>query len=103
MEPLSPHRTFVDPGNVRGLPGVTKRTPIPEREIPLEGTKTMLCPKDEHLRDLVTGRSIEVILPSRTARILGILAMVCAVWAIAVYWICQIPDLPEAFVGLIAF
>ena len=87
MEPFATHRTILDPGSVRGLPGVTKHTPIPARETPLEGTKTMLCPKDEHLKELVTGRSIEVILPSRTANTLGVLAMIAAVGLVVFFWL----------------
>lgn len=93
MRPLSPNRTFVNPGNVRDLPGVTKRTPIQRRETPLPGTKTMLCPKDDSLRELVTGRAIEVVRPSRTADILGYLAMAGALIQIALFWI--IPILQE--------
>lgn len=93
MKPLSPNRSFVDPGNVRDLPGVTKRTPIRRRDTPLPGTRTLLCPKDEHLRDLVTGRAIEVVKPSRTADILGYLAMAGALVMIALFWI--IPLLQE--------
>jgi hypothetical protein len=90
MKPLSPNRSFVDPGNVRDLPGVTKRTPIRRRETPLPGTRTLLCPKDEHLRELVTGRAIEVIKPSRTADILGYLAMTGALLMTALFWIIPI-------------
>jgi predicted Co/Zn/Cd cation transporter (cation efflux family) len=90
MKPLSPSRTFVDPGNVRDLPGVTRRTPIQRRESPLPGTKTLLCPKDEHLREMVTGRAIEVVRPSRTADILGYLAMAGALVQIALFWILPI-------------
>jgi hypothetical protein len=93
MKPLSPHRSFVDPGNVRDLPGVTKRTPIQRRETPLPGTKTMLCPKDDSLRELVTGRALEVIRPSRTADILGYLAMAGALVMTALFWI--VPILQE--------
>ena len=80
----------MNPGNVRDLPGVTKRTPIQRRETPLPGTKTLLCPKDEHLRELVTGRAIEVVRPSRTADILGYLAMAGALVMIALFWILPI-------------
>jgi hypothetical protein len=80
----------VNPGNVRDIPGVTKRTPIQRRETPLPGTKTLLCPKDEHLRELVTGRAIEVVRPSRTADILGYLAMAGALVMIALFWILPI-------------
>ena len=96
MEPFSSQRTFRNPGDVRGLPGVRKRTPIPLRECPLEGTKVMLCPKDEHLKELVTGRAIDVILPSRAANILGVLAMAAAVGFNVFFW------MDRAFWGFVA-
>ena len=83
MKPLSPHRSFADPGDARNVPRVTRRTPIRRRDKPLPGTKTMLCPEDEHLHELVSGRTIEKIPPSRTATILGILAMVVTVALLA--------------------
>lgn len=95
MDPFATRRSFPSPGNVRDLPGVTKHTPIPKRAIPLAGTKAMKCPKDEHLRDLVTARAVEVILPSRTADILGILAMALAVGLIFGYWLDRIFVAPE--------
>jgi hypothetical protein len=108
MDPFPTRRKFPDPGNFRDLPGVARHTPIPVRETPLEGTKMMLCPKDETLKQLVSGRAIEVILPSRTAKIMGILAMAFAIWVHAAYWIDRFFDVPWVgfafnFVGLGVF
>ena len=80
MDPFASSRKFTDPGDTKGIPGVVRHTPIPTRVTPLEGTKTMLCPKDEHLKEWLAGRAIEVISPSRTARVMGILALVLAIW-----------------------
>ena len=71
-------RTFRNPGDVRGIPEVRRHAPRPRRETPPSATKTMLCPKDEQFGEMVTGRRIETILPSRTATVLGILGVTCA-------------------------
>jgi hypothetical protein len=103
MDPSPIRRTFRNPGDVRGLPGVSKRRPIPKRDAPLPGTKSMSCPQDGSLKDLIGGRKVEVILPSRTATILGYLAVACAVGMIVLFWISRIFGndalswLPETF------
>ena len=75
MKTFGTRKVFPNPGDLGDIPGVNKRTPIPVRDTPLPGTKTMLCPKDDQVNKLVSGRSIEVSRPSRTAKILGGLAM----------------------------
>jgi hypothetical protein len=103
MDPSPIRRTFRNPGDVRGLPGVPKHRPIPARDTPLPGTKSLSCPKDESLKELISGRTVEVVLPSRTATIFGYLAVVCAVVGIALFWISGILGeealswLPETF------
>lgn len=88
-----------------------KHTPIRVRDKPFAGTKTMRCPKDEHLRELVTGRSIEVVLPSTPAKVLGFLAVSIAAGMIALYWADRLLHAPEEswigpgsiFLGLASF
>lgn len=87
MEPFATQKTLPNPENPQGVPGVTKRTPIPKREIPLKGTKSMLCPDDEHLQELVNGRKIDEVLPSLTAKTFGVLAVVLALGVLAVFWV----------------
>jgi hypothetical protein len=53
----------------------------------LEGTKPLLCPQDDQLKTLVTGRATEAVPPSRTADMLGYLAMGGAIAMLAFYWI----------------
>jgi len=87
MDNLSPHRTFVNLDDTRGLPEPHAHTPVPHREHPLPGTKTMLCPKDPGLAEKFFPRVIEPSAASlRAARVLAWLAVVCAAGMIAGFW-----------------
>jgi len=55
MENLAPRRRFRDPHDLSGITRVSPRRAIPARETPLEGTRTLLVPKEGDLRPLVTG------------------------------------------------
>jgi hypothetical protein len=55
MENLAPRRRFRDPHDLSGITRVSPRRAIPVRETPLEGTRTLLVPKEGDLRPLVTG------------------------------------------------
>lgn len=80
-------RRLRNPGDLRGIPGVARHTPVPRRDHPLPGTRILLCPKTGNLREMVAGRSIEDIKPSRTATVLGILAMAGSVFLLAIPWL----------------
>jgi hypothetical protein len=86
MDKLSPHKSFPNLDDVRSLPRVLKSTPIPHRESPLPGTKSMLCPKDKHLLEMVTGPPTAEPKPPLTATIMGVLAMVVALGSLAYFW-----------------
>lgn len=86
MDNLSPHKTFTDPGDVRGLPQVLKSTPVPRRESPLPGTRTMLCPKDDQLLEMVIGHPLDAAKPSLAATIMGGLAMAVALGSNLLFW-----------------
>ena len=91
---LSPHRRFIDPGNMDGIPGVSRRSAIPLRDTPLPGTKKLLTPRDPRLQELVSNQRIERLEASRTGRILGILALVFAVLVPAFFLLVAL--LPES-------
>jgi hypothetical protein len=91
MDNLSPHKTITDPGDLRGLPRVTKGTPVPRRESPLPGTKTMLCPKDDHLRETLTAHPVEPTKPPLTATVMGALAMAAALGTNLMFWLISGP------------
>src|SRR5690606_1766564 len=70
MKHFGARRVFRNPNDLRGLPGVVKRRPIPLRDKPLDGTVATLHPKEGDIRALVAGTSL--ILPdSRAIRVLG--------------------------------
>lgn len=79
MKMLSPHRRFIGPDNVDGIPGVSKRRAKPKRENPLPGTKNLVTEKDPRFQDLVTYQRMERVEPSRVGKLLGNLALVMAV------------------------
>lgn len=60
MKHFGAKRVFRDPHDLRGLPGVSKRRPIPPREKPLKGTVAMLHPKEGDMRSLVAGTTLAV-------------------------------------------
>lgn len=96
MRNLSPHRRFVSPGNLEGIPEVFKHRAPPRREVPLAGTKTMLTPQDSSLSERVGPRPIESSKPCRTATIFGYLAMGLAValpLVVIFYAVTGLPDL----------
>ena len=103
MSHFGMQKVFRNPGDLRGIPGVTKRRPVPLRDSPLPGTKTMLCPPDEHLHELVSGRKIEVILPSRPAKILGVLAMGGSIILIGLIWLSMLADIGDVWWGISTF
>lgn len=78
MSNLAPHRRFIDPGNMEGIPRVSVSTPPPHRDAPLPGTKSMLCPVDGSLVGLAESRILEKPIRSRTSTVLGIAALVFA-------------------------
>jgi hypothetical protein len=86
MDQLSPHKSFTDPDNVRGLPQVLKSTPVPRRESPLPGTKTMLCPKDAHLLERVASQPDGAIKPPLAATFMGAVAMAVALGSNFLWW-----------------
>ena len=86
MDNLSPHKSFTDPDNVSGLPQVLKSTPVPRRETPLPGTKTMLCPNDDHLLELVAGQRVVATKPPLAATIMGAVAMAVALGSNILVW-----------------
>ena len=92
MDNLSPHKTFRDPGDLSGLPRVTKGTPVPHRESPLPGTKTMLCPKDDHLLETLTVHPAEATKPPLAATIMSAIAMAAAVGTNLLFWRATGPD-----------
>jgi hypothetical protein len=92
MEKLSPHKSFPNLDDVRSLPKVLKGTAVPHRESPLPGTKSMLCPKDKHLLEMVTGPPTAEPKPPLTATIMGVLAMMVALGTLAYFWHLIISD-----------
>ena len=86
MDKLSPHKSFPNLDDVRSLPKVLKRTAVPHRESPLPGTKSMLCPKDKHLLEMVTGPPTAEPKPPLTATIMGVLAIIVALGTLAYCW-----------------
>lgn len=69
-----------------------KSTPVLPRESPLPGTKSMLCPKDKHLLEMVTGPPTAEPKPPLTATIMGVLAMMVALGSLAYFWHLIISD-----------
>ncbi len=87
MRNLSPHRRFTNPGNMDGIPRVRTRRPLPVRDKPLSGTKTMQTPRDGSLDEMIH-RTIEPAeASSRTAHVMGWLAVtgVVALWCLLWY------------------
>lgn len=83
MESLSPHRRFVDPGDISGLPGVPRHTPVPLRDHPLPGTKRLEFPTDDHLKEVIGVHAMADAAPSRAELITGRSALVGAVSLVA--------------------
>lgn len=93
MDNLSPHKTFRDPGDLSGLPRVHKGTPVPRRESPLPGTKTMICPKDGHLLETLTVHPAEATKPPLAATIMSAIAMGVALGTHLFLWQIRGPDM----------
>lgn len=91
MDNLSPHKTFRNLDDLSGIPGVRTSTPVPHRDNPLPGTKSMLFPKDGHLLESLAVYSMDEIKPPQTANVLGVLAMVAALGGIALFWVFAVP------------
>jgi hypothetical protein len=83
MESLSPHRRFVDPGDISGLPKVPRHTPVPLRDHPLPGTKRLQYPTDDHLKEVIGIHAVADDEPSRAELVTGRGALVCAVALVA--------------------
>lgn len=71
MEKLGTHRRFRDPHDLSGIPTVQRRRGIPARKTPLDGTRTLLVPKEGDLRPLVTGSLATTNDNSLGARVCG--------------------------------
>lgn len=69
---------------MEGIPRVRVGRAIPVREEPLEGTKTMLTPHDGRLVEMIQRRAEQP--PSRTAKIMGWLAMAGVVVFLGLLW-----------------
>jgi hypothetical protein len=79
MGTLSPHRRFVDPLNTDGIPTARSHRPVPARDKPLPGTKTLKTPKEGSLRELLGRREPGNVMPDQSAALLGWSAMVFSI------------------------
>jgi hypothetical protein len=78
MDPKVAQKRFLSPNDVSGLPRVTQRRAVPVREVPLEGTKRLLNPKEGDLRKLVAGMQMGEVGSSRGSRGMGWVVVVMA-------------------------
>lgn len=79
MGMLTPHRRFVDPHNTDGIPTARRHRPLPKREHPLPGTKSLSTPKDGGLERILTRRPPENPRLARSAVVLGWMAMLSSI------------------------
>lgn len=85
MGMLTPHRKFISPGNMDGIPQVRPRGPLPQRDQPLPGTKAIVVPEDNGFAaDMSRHARQREWLPSRSARPMGWLAMASVVAFLAI-------------------
>lgn len=89
MDPNVSRRKLRNPNDLSGLPRVRQRRAIPAREVPLDGTRKMLNPREGDLRKLVAGTQVGQTGSSRGSRGLGWVAMVMAGMTLPV-WIGQV-------------
>ncbi len=100
-------RMVLGKGNSPGPYKVTVSTPIPLREVPLEGTKSMITPRDLEFSEMMSRRpDFSNPEPSKLSIWMGNFAFLGAVVSVLVIWSYQFTDVewfPYSILALTIF
>ena len=86
MTRLTPHRRFRNADNMEGIPRVFQRRGVPQRDVPLPGTKKMQTPRDDKLLEMIRRTQDLEQKPPVTARVMGWLAITGVLGLWCIFW-----------------